>query len=141
LQGSVVYEDCHPLIATRRRRRGCSRRRERKKKVATIDRKPKAKNIKKKPGLVYKRARYLPKFSTYGNLPAQSSYNSLSLGSKVDSMVGSTRNLIFPAPTLAGTVINNAWVRELRKGKGENVGVMTGVVARGVARVEAEGAS
>ena len=103
------------------------------------DRKPKAKTIKKNPGPVYKRARYLPEFSTYGNLPAQSSYNSLSLGSKVDSMVGSTRNLIFPAPTLA---VIDTWARELRKGKGENVvGVMTGVVARGVARVEADGAS
>ena len=106
------------------------------------DRKPRAIIIKKRyPGLVYKKARYLPKFSTYGNLPAQSSYSSLSLGSNVESMVGSTRNLIFPAPTLAGTV-NDPWARELRKGKGENVvGVMTGVVARGVARVEADGAS
>lgn len=56
-------------------------------------------------------------------------------------MLGSARNLIFPAPTLAGTMID-VWARELRKGEGENVAaLMTGVEARGVARVEAEGAS
>ena len=56
-------------------------------------------------------------------------------------MLGSARSLILPAPTLAGTMID-VWARELRKGEGENAAaLMTGVEARGVARVEAEGAS
>lgn len=59
----------------------------------------------------------------------------------MDSMLGSARSLILPAPTLAGTMID-VWARELRKGEGENAAaLMTGVEARGVARVEAEGAS
>jgi hypothetical protein len=55
-------------------------------------------------------------------------------------MLGSTRNLILPPTTLSGTVVD-ACTRELRKGAGEKGAVMTGVEARGVARVEAEGAS
>jgi hypothetical protein len=58
-------------------------------------------------------------------------------------MLGSTRNLILPAATLPGMpgrVVEDR-MREPRKGEGEKGLVMTGVEARGVARVEAEGAS
>jgi hypothetical protein len=55
-------------------------------------------------------------------------------------MLGSTRNLILPVPTLPGTVVDLR-ARELRKGEGDHGAVKTGVEARGVARVEVVGAS
>ena len=83
----------------------------------------------------------MPKFLTYGDLPTQSSYNSLSLGSNVDTMLGSARNLILPLPTLPGAVVDLSGRELLRKGEGGNGTVRAGVEARGVARVEAVGAT
>jgi hypothetical protein len=55
-------------------------------------------------------------------------------------MLGSIRNLTLPLPTLPGRVLDPC-TRELRKGEGKNGAATVGVPARGVARVEADGAT